>query len=101
MIRFTGQDHHVVWLEPEGYDSGQFLRDHFPVLEIMAPTSQDVIYPNGISCTMPADIQERMLRTIPGLEDVEMIRPGYGVEYDCIDARELKCMTIQYANRVS
>lgn len=41
---------------------------------------------------MPADVQEKMLRTIPGLENVDMIRPGYGVEYDCIDARELKCM---------
>ena len=41
---------------------------------------------------MPADIQEKMLRSIPGLENVEMIRPGYGVEYDCIDARELKRM---------
>lgn len=39
---------------------------------------------------MPADIQEKMLRSIPGLEDVEMIKPGYGVEYDCVDARELK-----------
>ena len=41
---------------------------------------------------MPADIQEQMLRTIPGLENVGMIRPGYGVEYDCIDARELRRM---------
>ncbi|KAF8321325.1 GIDA-domain-containing protein [Clavulina sp. PMI_390] len=71
IIRFTDKTSHTVWLEPEGYDS-------------------DVIYPNGISCTMPADIQEQFLRTIPGLEDVEMIRPGYGVEYDCIDARELR-----------
>ncbi|KDQ08569.1 hypothetical protein BOTBODRAFT_37859 [Botryobasidium botryosum FD-172 SS1] len=71
VIRFASKDSHVVWLEPEGYDS-------------------DLIYPNGLSCTLPPDIQERLLRSIPGLENVEMVRPGYGVEYDCIDARELK-----------
>ncbi len=49
----------------------------------------DVIYPNGISCTLPADKQQQMLRTIPGLQQVDMIRAGYGVEYDCIDAQEL------------
>lgn len=65
----------------------------FACLIVASDTSSshlDVIYPNGISCTMPADVQERMLRSIPGLENVEMIRPGYGVEYDCIDARELR-----------
>ncbi|KAF9504466.1 hypothetical protein BS47DRAFT_1441554 [Hydnum rufescens UP504] len=54
VIRFHEKDGHTVWLEPEGYDF-------------------DVIYPNGISCTLPAEAQERMLRTIPGLENVEML----------------------------
>ena len=49
---------------------------------------------------MPADIQEKMLRSIPGLEDVEMIRPGYGVEYDCVDARELKRMSIRLTRNI-
>lgn len=94
-MRFTDKNQHTVWLEPEGYDSGSFLRyalcclDRIDInIDRLCPL--DVIYPNGISCTMPADIQEKMLRTIPGLENVEMIRPGYGVEYDCIDARELR-----------
>ncbi|KAH0580554.1 hypothetical protein H2248_002047 [Termitomyces sp. 'cryptogamus'] len=68
--RFPQKESHNVWLEPEGYDS-------------------DVIYPNGISCSMPEELQELMMRTIPGLENVKMVRPAYGVEYDHVDAREL------------
>ncbi|KAG8992861.1 Mitochondrial Translation Optimization [Tulasnella sp. JGI-2019a] len=70
VIRFPQRDGHIVWLEPEGYDS-------------------DVIYPNGISCHLPPDIQLQMLRSIPGLAKAEMTKYGYGVEYDCVDAREL------------
>ncbi|KAG5645295.1 hypothetical protein DXG03_006484 [Asterophora parasitica] len=70
ILRFPHKENHNVWLEPEGYDS-------------------DVIYPNGISCSMPEELQESMMRTIPGLERVKMVRPAYGVEYDHVDAREL------------
>ena len=69
--KFPTKTAHRIWLEPEGLDS-------------------EVIYPNGISNTMPVDVQERALHTILGLEHVEMLQPAYGVEYDHIDPRELR-----------
>ncbi|MGF7158585.1 tRNA uridine 5-carboxymethylaminomethyl modification enzyme [Rhodoligotrophos appendicifer] len=71
ITRFREKGSHQIFLEPEGLDD---------------PT----IYPNGISTSLPADVQEEFLRTIPGLEAVAIIRPGYAIEYDYVDPRELQ-----------
>ncbi len=71
VVRFADRDRHQIFLEPEGLDD---------------PT----VYPNGVSTSLPADVQDRFLRTIPGLEKVAIMRPGYAIEYDHVDPRELK-----------
>uniref|UniRef100_A0A182P9W9 tRNA uridine 5-carboxymethylaminomethyl modification enzyme C-terminal subdomain domain-containing protein n=1 Tax=Anopheles epiroticus TaxID=199890 RepID=A0A182P9W9_9DIPT len=69
ILRF-GHKLHQIWLEPEGFDS-------------------ELIYPNGLSCTLPADEQVKLVRCLEGLDQAEVVRPGYGVEYDFVDPREL------------
>ena len=71
VVRFAEKDRHQIFLEPEGYHTVEY-------------------YPNGLATSLPLDIQVKMLRSISGLEDVEVMRPGYGIEYDYINPIQLK-----------
>jgi tRNA uridine 5-carboxymethylaminomethyl modification enzyme len=71
VVRFPEKDHHQIFLEPEGLTSGE-------------------VYPNGVSTSLPVDVQLAYLRTMKGLERVEIMRPGYAIEYDYVDPIQLK-----------
>ncbi|HKA77189.1 MAG TPA: tRNA uridine-5-carboxymethylaminomethyl(34) synthesis enzyme MnmG [Pseudolabrys sp.] len=70
IVKFGDRDGHQIFLEPEGLD------DH-------------TVYPNGISTSLPEDVQHALVATIPGLQNARFIRPGYAIEYDYVDPREL------------
>lgn len=70
LVKFADRDSHQIFLEPEGLNT-------------------DVVYPNGISTSLPADVQEAFIHTVKGLENVRIIRYAYAIEYDYVDPQEL------------
>lgn len=75
VVRFADRNRHQIFLEPEGLPGNP---------------DGDTVYPNGVSSSLPEDVQDEFLRTIPGLEAVEVQRYGYAIEYDYVDPRELR-----------
>jgi len=71
VVRFADRDSHQIFVEPEGLTTNE-------------------VYPNGISTSLPFDVQYRFIRTMPGFENAEIVRPGYAIEYDFFDPRDLK-----------
>lgn len=71
IVRFADRDSHQIFLEPEGLDD-------------------NTVYPNGLSTSLPAEVQEAFLRSMPGLGQVRIVQPGYAIEYDYVDPRELR-----------
>jgi tRNA uridine 5-carboxymethylaminomethyl modification enzyme len=71
IVRFADKASHQIFVEPEGLDT-------------------DIVYPNGISTSLPADVQERFVRSIPGFENARITQPGYAIEYDYFDPRDLR-----------
>ncbi len=77
LVKFADRISHQIFLEPEGLDT-------------------DVIYPNGISTSLPEDVQDQFIHTIKGLENVEILRPAYAIEYDYVDPQELNhCLEVK------
>ncbi len=77
LVKFADRTSHQIFLEPEGLNT-------------------DVAYPNGISTSLPADVQEQFIHTMEGLENVEILRPAYAIEYDFVDPRELNhCLQVK------
>jgi tRNA uridine 5-carboxymethylaminomethyl modification enzyme len=71
IVRFAERERHQIFLEPEGLETNE-------------------VYPNGMATSLPVDVQERMVRTIPGLERAEILRPGYAIEYDYVNPIQLQ-----------